>query len=85
MDTLPVIAGIMTAASALLLVFSFIAYRRTGMKRILLVSLISGTLLVKGLLLFADMADVQKFTYEVWAGLDLITVMFLLLMLFGKA
>ncbi len=84
MDTLPVIAGIMTAASALLLVFSLVTYRRTAIRRILSISLISGVLMVKGILIFADMAGIQRFTYELWAGLDLMMVVFLLVMLFGK-
>ena len=84
MDTLPIIAGIITAVSALLLIFSLISYRRTGIKRMLSISAISALLMLKGILLFLDMAGIQKLTYQIWAGIDLIMVVFLLIMLFGK-
>ena len=84
MDTLPIIAGIITAVSALLLIFSLISYRRTGIKRMLSISAISALLLLKGMVLFLDIAGIQRLTYQIWAGIDLIMVVFLLIMLFGK-
>jgi len=83
-DTLPIIAGIITAVSALLLIFSLISYRRTGIKRMLSISAISALLLLKGMVLFLDIAGIQRLTYQIWAGIDLIMVVFLLIMLFGK-
>ncbi len=84
MDTLPVIAGIITAVSALLLLLSLIAYSRTGLRRMLSISAVSALLLLKGILLFLDIAGIQKLTYQIWAGIDLIIVVVLLIMLFGK-
>ena len=84
MDTLPIIAGIITAVSTLLLIFSLISYRRTGIKRMLSISAISALLLLKGMVLFLDIAGIQRLTYQIWAGIDLIMVVFLLIMLFGK-
>ncbi len=84
MDTLPIIAGLITAVSALLITFSLIAYRRTGLRRMLSITGISSLFLIKGILMFLDIADVMRFTYEMWAGLDLIMVVFLAMMLFGK-
>jgi hypothetical protein len=83
-DTLPIIAGLITAVSALLIVFSFVAYRRTGLKRMLSIAGIASLFLIKGILIFLDIADIQKLTYDMWAGIDLIIVVFLALVLFGK-
>ncbi len=84
MESLPIIAGLMTAVSALMLALSLIAYRRTGMKRVLSISAISCIMMLKGIFLFMDMIDMISFTYEIWAGMDLIMAVFLALMLFGK-
>jgi hypothetical protein len=83
-DTLPIIAGLITVVSALLMVFSFIAYRRTGLKRMLSIAGIASLFLIKGILIFLDIADIQKLTYDMWAGIDLIILVFLALVLFGK-
>ena len=84
MESLPIIAGLMTAVSALMLALSLIAYRRTGMRRVLSISAISCIMMLKGIFLFMDMIDMISFTYEIWAGMDLIMAVFLALMLFGK-
>ena len=84
MDTLPIIAGLITVVSALILLFSIIAYRRTGLRRMLSITGLALILMIKGIMLFLDIAGMQRFTYELWAGLDLLMVVFLALMLFGK-
>lgn len=84
MDTLSIIAGIITTVSALLLILSLIAYRRTGLKRTLFISAVSFLLLLKGIMLFLDITGIWKLTYQMWAGIDLIIAVVLLIMLFGK-
>ena len=52
MNALPIIAGMITAGAAFILVLSLLVYARTGLKRMLGVSLISALLLIKGIMLF---------------------------------
>ncbi len=84
METLPIIAGLISAGSALLIFLSLLAYRRTGMVRMLSVAGIGSMLLIKGMLIFMNITGFFRVGYEISASLDLIIVVFLAIMLFGK-
>ncbi|GEM_PF-3120667 len=84
MDALPVMAGLITAAGLILLVFSMIAYRRTGMNRMLVIGGIPGVLFIKGILLLLGIWNIVDTSYETMAGFDLLMAFVLLGALFGK-
>ena len=84
MDALPVMAGLITAAGLVMLVLSLIAYRRTGMGRLLSISGISAILVIKGILMLASVWKITDANCEMMAGLDLLMVFVLAAALFGK-
>lgn len=83
METLPIIAGLVTGISALILMLSLIVFHRTRIKRMLSITAIGLVMLIKGILLFLKSSQTLSVDYEMFAFLDVVVVI-ILLMMFGK-
>lgn len=83
MNALPIIAGMITAGAVFLLVLSIVVYMRTGLKRMLGVSLISFFLLIKGIMLFLYVWGIAV-NMEYQGLIDLLIVISLGSALLGK-
>ncbi len=84
MDALPVIAGLVSALGLLMMLISLIAYRRTGMNRILAMAGISAILMLKGILMLLGVWNVVELSYEMMAAVDLLMAFVLAGAIFGK-
>ncbi len=84
MDALPVMAGLITAIALFVMGVSLIAYRRTGMNRLLAITGISAILLLKGVLIFLDIWGTMDVSPEIMAGMDLLMAFALVGALLGK-